>query len=75
MQYRALVRLNGEFSDWEEFAEKLESLVGEYDDHCTYSKVIVNSNGEQLTIYENKNETNVLAYYSSDGPVSIGRLG
>jgi hypothetical protein len=75
MQYRALVRLNGDFSDWDEFSERLEALLGEYDENCTYSKVIVNENGELLTIYENKNETNVLGYYTSDGPVTLSRLG
>ena len=78
MVYRALVRLNGDFNnwdDWDDFTEKLESFLGEYDENCTYSKVIVSDNGELLTIYENKNETNVLAYFTADGPVNVDRLG
>lgn len=73
--YRALVNLNGEFDNWDDFAEKLESFLGEYGENCTFSKVLVNNDGEELTIFENKNETNVLGYYTSDGPVTEGRLG
>ena len=73
--YRALVSLNGDFDNWDAFSEKLESLLGEYGENCTYSKVLVNNQGEELTIFENKNETNVLGYYTSDGPITEGRLG
>jgi hypothetical protein len=73
--FRALVRLNVDLDDWDEFEARLESLIGQYDENATYSKVIVSDNGRQLAIYENKNETNIAGYFKSDDDVDESRLG